>query len=263
MSLQTLTVTLLGTGTSTGVPVVGCRCPVCLSGLPQNQRTRCSALLSCRGKNILIDTSTDLRQQALREKIDHVDAVLYTHTHADHLFGIDDLRPLNPPGGEAIPLYGSIESLTQIRRAFAYIFSSEPEPGYRPRLTTREVAGPFALFSLPVVPIPLLHGRSRCYGYRIGPFAYLTDCSAIPPPSEALLQDLEVLVIDALRFRPHATHFNIPQAMDAARRLGARRTLLTHLGHDVDYAAHAPDLPDGVELACDGQRLTVELDLPV
>lgn len=254
-----MTVTILGSGTSTGVPVPGCSCPVCLSEDPRNARTRCSALLSHGGKNILIDTATDLRQQVLREKIGHIDAVLFTHTHADHIHGIDDLRSFNIVSGQAIPIFGSRETLAVIRRNFGYIFDDDLEPGYRPRLETRTIDGPFDLFGLAVEPLTLQHGSGVSLGYRVGSFAYLVDCSAIPDEAAARLRNIETLVIDALRFRPHTTHFNIAQAIEAAGRIGARRTLLTHLSHEVDHARHAAQLPSGVELAYDGQRIEVEL----
>ncbi len=261
MIRRKLTVTILGSGTSTGVPVTGCSCRVCTSNIPENSRTRCSALISSEGKNILIDTSTDLRQQALRENISHIDAVLYTHAHADHLHGIDDLRPFNIILRAPIPLYGSKETLKVIRRNFRYIFDDELEPGFRPRLETRQIEGAFSLFGLPIEPIPLLHGRSESLGYRIGPFAYLTDCSEVPSFAEALLENLDVMVIDGLRFRPHDTHLNISQALEVIARLKPKRALLTHLSHDVDYHRDSPALPPGVELARDGQRLHLEIDM--
>lgn len=260
MSGGVLTVTILGSGTSTGVPVPGCSCSVCSSEDPQNVRTRCSVLLTRDDRNILIDTATDLRQQVLREKIRHIDAVLYTHTHADHIHGIDDLRAFNITSGQAIPIFASPETLGVIRRNFGYIFDDELEPGYRPRLETRAIDGPFDLFGLTVEPLPLRHGSGASLGYRIGSFAYLVDCNAIPEETLPRLRSIETLVIDALRFRPHSTHFNIAQALEVAGRLGARRTFLTHLSHEVDHARHAALLPPGVELAYDGQR--IEVDLP-
>lgn len=259
MTERTLKVTILGSGTSTGVPVIGCRCPVCGSGDRRNQRTRCSVLVSFGERNILIDTSTDLRQQALREGLAHVDAVLFTHSHADHVHGIDDLRSFNLASGDPIPIFGSAQTIATIQRTFSYIFDNDPEGGYRPRLAPRVAAEPFELFGLTVEPLPLIHGPGRSLGFRIGPFAYLTDCSAIPAASEARLAGLETLVIDGLRFKPHVSHFNITQAIEAAGRIGARRTLLTHLSHDVDHARHTPLLPEGVELAYDGQRLSFEI----
>ncbi len=261
MSSAGLTVTLLGTGTSTGVPVPGCRCAVCGSTDPHNQRTRCSALLSFGGRNVLLDTATDLRQQLLRERIGRIDAVLFTHTHADHVHGIDDLRVFSHPGESPLPVFAAAEALATIRRVFGYIFSEpEPEPGYRPNLAAWTIGGRFSLFGLDIQPVELEHGGGRSLGYRIGPCAYLTDCSGIPPAEEEKLQGLELLVIDGLRFRPHQTHFTIAQAIAAGRRLGARRTLLTHLSHEVDHQRDGGGLPEGFELAYDGQQVTLELD---
>ena len=255
MTGQELKVIVLGSGTSTGVPVPGCYCDVCLSSSSRNVRTRCSILVSWGGRNVLVDTSTDLRQQVLREGIDRIDAVLFTHTHADHVNGIDDLRPFNMVTGEAIPIFGSPEALAVIQGNFGYIFDKNLAPGYRPQLVAREVDGPFTLFGLTVEPLPLVHGGGRSLGYRFGPFAYLTDCSDIPPETEKRLKNLDTLLIDGLRFRPHTTHFNIPQALAAAARVRPRRTLLTHLSHDVDHDRHSSILPPGAEFAFDGQRL--------
>ncbi|MBD1400668.1 MBL fold metallo-hydrolase [Pelobacter sp. M08fum] len=254
-----MNIVLLGTGTSTGIPVVGCRCRVCCSADPHNQRTRCSALLSCGGHNLLIDTATDLRQQALREDIQHIDAVLYTHCHADHVHGIDDLRGFNVPGGNPIPLYADPQTLISLRRNFKYIFDPCQPPGYVPKLTLHPLAGPMDLFGLEIIPIPLRHGAQPATGYRCGPFAYLTDCNRIPDSSLALLKGLELLVLDGLRFKPHPTHFNIPAAVAIAQSIGAKQTLLTHLSHDVDHAGVDADLPDGINLAYDGQRFSFDV----
>ncbi|NJC88569.1 MAG: MBL fold metallo-hydrolase [Desulfuromonas sp.] len=251
-----MTLTILGSGTSTGVPVLGCRCAVCRSEAAENRRTRCSALLSWSGYNVLIDTATDFRQQALREGIERVDAVLFSHTHADHVHGIDDLRTFTLKG-ETIPVYGSAEAMATLQRVFAYIFTDEPEAGFRPRLSLNVVDEPFPLFGRPVVPVPLRHGHAAALGYRVGSLAYLTDCSAVPEASLPLLDGVELLVIDALRFTPHATHFNVVEAIAMARRIGARRTLLTHLSHEVDHHRHATGLPEGVEFAYDGQTITL------
>jgi phosphoribosyl 1,2-cyclic phosphate phosphodiesterase len=255
---MTLTLTILGSGTSTGVPVLGCRCAVCRSTIPENRRTRCSALLRWAGRSVLIDTATDFRQQALREEVERVDAVLFSHTHADHVHGIDDLRTFTLKG-EAIPVYGSAEAMAIIQRVFAYIFTDEMEAGFRPRLLLNAVAGPFPLFGQTVIPVPLRHGHGTTLGYRIGGLAYLTDCSAVPEASLPLLAGVELLVIDALRFTAHASHFNVAEAIAAARRIGARRTLLTHLSHEVDHHRHAAGLPTGVEFAYDGQTITLPL----
>lgn len=251
--------TVLGSGTSTGVPVLGCRCAVCTSGEPRNNRTRCSVLFEWCGRKVLIDTATDFRQQALREGLEQVDSVLYTHAHADHVHGIDDLRTFTLVTGMAIPVYAERAVLDRIQGLFSYIFSEGDTPGYRPRLQVHEVTGPFELFGQTVTPIPLIHGPGEALGYRIGNLAYVVDCSAIPEASWELLQGLDVLVIDALRFREHQSHFSVSQAIEVAGRLRVPRTLLTHLTHDIDYPRHSAGLPAGVEFAYDGQTLTLPL----
>jgi len=261
MAADKLTLTILGSGTSTGIPVIGCSCAVCLSKDQRNKRTRSSALLSYAGSNILIDTATDLRQQMLREEIRHIDAVLYTHVHADHLHGIDDLRAFTLRGESAIPLYGSTSTLEQIRHNFAYIFDPTSEPGYIPQLKTCPVTEAFNLCGLSLTPVPLLHGAMDVYGYRVGPLAYLTDCNGIPAASQKLLEGVEFLIIDGLRIKPHRTHFNIQQAVLTAQRIGAKRTWLTHLSHEIDHRVIEMELPAGIGLAFDGQR--IEVDLPL
>jgi phosphoribosyl 1,2-cyclic phosphate phosphodiesterase len=226
----------------------------------RNNRTRCSVLLEWSGHKVLVDTATDFRQQALREGIEQVDSVLYTHAHADHVHGIDDLRTFTLMTGNAIPVYASPDVLERIQGLFSYIFSDSDAPGYRPRLQVNEVTRPFELFGQTVTPIPLVHGPGESLGYRIGNLAYIVDCSAIPKSSWALLEGLEVLVIDALRFREHESHFSISEAIEIAGQLQVPRTLLTHLTHDIDYPRHSAGLPEGVEFAYDGQ--TVMLPLP-
>lgn len=259
MTGPTLKLTVLGSGTSTGVPVLGCHCAVCSSSDPRNSRTRCSVLLEWSGRKVLIDTATDFRQQALREGIEQIDSVLFTHAHADHVHGIDDLRTFTLRTGNAIPAYADRGVLDRLKGLFSYIFSESDAPGYRPRLQVNEVVGPFDLFGQNVVPIPLLHGPGESLGYRVGNLAYIVDCSALPESSWRLLQGVEVLVIDALRFREHESHFSISEAIEVAKKLRVPRTLLTHLTHDIDYPRHAAGLPDGVEFAYDGQTLTLPL----
>lgn len=259
MTGATLKLTVLGSGTSTGVPVLGCHCQVCTSTEPRNNRTRCSVLLEWAGHKVLIDTATDFRQQALREGIEQIDGVLYTHAHADHVHGIDDLRTFALATGDGIPVYASRGVLDRVQDLFRYIFSEAEASGYRPRLQINEVTETFSLFGQKVTPIPLAHGAGDSLGYRIGGLAYVVDCSAIPQASWALLQGLDVLVIDALRFREHASHFNISAAIEVARKLRVPRTLLTHLTHDVDYHRHSAGLPEGVEFAYDGQTLMLSL----
>lgn len=254
---QTMNIVLLGTGTSTGIPMLGCNCDVCRSSDPRDRRTRCSALISWGERNILIDTGTDLHQQALREGLSRVDGVLYTHAHADHVHGIDDLRAFNMVAKESIPIFGSPSTMSVIRRNFSYIFDTQGGVGFRPRLDPWDVQGPFSLYGLPIEPVAMQHGPGEASGYRIGPFAYLTDCNVIPESSLEHLQGLEVLVLDGLRFRSHPTHFSIAEAIKLAQRLGARRTLLTHICHEVSHARDSRDLPPGIELAYDGQRFNL------
>lgn len=254
-----LKLTVLGSGTSTGVPVLGCHCAVCSSADPRNNRTRCSVLLEWSNHKVLVDTATDFRQQALREGIEQVDSVLFTHAHADHVHGIDDLRTFTLRTGQAIPIYAARGVLDRIQGLFSYIFSDASTPGYRPRLQINEVVAPFVLFGQQVTPIPLMHGSAESLGYRIGNLAYVVDCSAIPASSWPLLEGLEVLIIDALRFREHESHFSISEAIEVAGKLQVPRTLLTHLTHDIDHARHSVGLPEGVEFAYDGQTLTLPL----
>ena len=250
-------VTILGSGTSTGVPMVGCNCRVCSSDDPGDKRTRASLLLRHEGRNILFDASTDLRFQALREGVERVDAVLFTHSHADHVNGIDDLRGFHFLHREIIPCFGSRETLDTLEAGFRYIFHEHEGSGYTPLLQPTEVVGSFELFGLTVMPVPLQHGRTRSLGYRIGTFAYLTDCNGIPPSSMALLDGLDLLVIDGLRWKTHPFHFNIEEAIAATRSLKPARTILTHLSHDVLFADGAA-LPPGYELARDGMTFDID-----
>jgi phosphoribosyl 1,2-cyclic phosphate phosphodiesterase len=245
-------VTMLGSGTSTGVPVIGCTCPVCTSDHPRNRRWRTGLKLEMGGNVVLVDTPTDLREQALRFGIPRVDAILFTHSHADHIFGLDDVRIFNFRQRAAIPCYASAETLKALRRTFAYVFEAGQEGGGKPQLELLEVSGRFGLLGHEVVPVPVWHGEMEVYGYRIGPFAYVTDCNRIPDESFRLLAGVEVLILDALRYRPHSTHFSVQQAVDAAARIGARRTILTHLAHEIDYGAPELPLPSGVEFGYDG-----------
>lgn len=250
-------VTFLGTGTSTGVPVPTCACAVCSSTDPKDQRLRPSILLEWDGASVLIDTATDLRQQALRHRLMRLDAVLYTHAHADHVFGLDELRLYNWRRGGAIPIYGSRATLDSIRRTFWYVFEEVEAGGGKPALDMRAVDGPFDLLGRTIVPVPVLHGRLPILGYRAGGFAYLTDVSAIPDASYPLLRDLELLVLSALRLRPHPTHLHLDRALEEARRIGARRTLFTHIAHEISHAAVSDTLPTGVALAYDGLQVEV------
>jgi phosphoribosyl 1,2-cyclic phosphate phosphodiesterase len=250
-------VTILGSGTSSGIPVIGCRCPVCTSADPRNQRTRASALVELESGNILIDTSPDLRQQALRWEVARVDAVVFTHAHADHLHGIDELRMYNLWQQGAIPCFANPATAGRIRSYLEYIFDPEDGPGFTPFLDLIEVEGPFACCGCQVIPVPVWHGSLEVLGYRFGAFAYVTDVHRIPDGSMELLKNLDVMVLDALRPKPHPTHFNLEQALAVIARLGPRRAFLTHMSHQVDHATISQQLPAGVELAWDGLRFDV------
>jgi len=244
--------TILGSGTSSGVPVIGCRCSVCSSADPRNRRTRASALVEVAEVKILIDTSPDLRQQALRFGLARVDAVLFTHGHADHVHGIDELRSFNMVTLSEIPCFGNRPTLDRLRRTFDYIFEDTGSESLKPLLELHEVGEPFDARGVRILPVPLWHGRTPSLGYRIGDAAYLTDCSRIPPESFSLLENLDLLVLDALRHHPHPTHFSIAQAIEIVEGLRPRRAVLTHLSHQVDHADAQSRLPLGVELAYDG-----------
>ncbi|HVQ35690.1 MAG TPA: MBL fold metallo-hydrolase [Candidatus Bathyarchaeia archaeon] len=250
-------VTFLGTGTSTGVPVPTCDCAVCRSTDPRDKRLRPSVLLTWDGGVVLIDTGTDLRRQALDHGLKRIDAVLYTHAHADHIFGLDEIRLFNWRQGRAMPVYGSAVTLAAIRRTFWYVFEDVEAGGGKPLLELHEIDGPFPLLGREIVPVPLEHGRLPVTGWRVGGLAYLTDVSAIPPASYALLEGLELLVISALRIRPHPTHMHLSRALEEVARIGAKRTLLTHIAHEIAHAEIDPTLPEGVRLAYDG--LVVEV----
>jgi len=252
MRLMPFRVTMLGSGTSVGVPVIGCRCAVCTSDNPKNKRMRTGLKLEFDDGVVLVDTPTDLREQALRFGLPRLDAVLFTHHHADHIFGLDDIRIFNFRQGRAIPCYGSEATLAAIRRTFAYVFEEGQEGGGKPQLDLIPVRAPFPLLGRTVVPVPVWHGTMEVFGYRLGGFAYVTDCNVIPETSFRLLAGVEILILDALRYRPHSTHCSVAEAVEAAERIGARRTILTHFTHDIDHDAPAVPLPAGVELGYDG-----------
>jgi phosphoribosyl 1,2-cyclic phosphate phosphodiesterase len=249
-------VTFLGTGTSTGVPVIGCRCRVCTSDDPRNHRLRQSVKIESAGKFFLIDTTPDLRLQLLRHPIPRLDFILFTHSHSDHLMGLDDIRPFNFRQREAIHAFANAPTAKAIRRAFNYIWADTQPGGGKPQLELHEVDGAFTHGGVDVVPIPVLHGDWTILGYRIGPFAYVTDTNGIPDKSLKLLEGIDTLALDGLRVTPpHPTHFTIGEAVEVAKRIGARLTYLIHLTHDIDHAACESTLPANVRLAYDGLRL--------
>lgn len=259
--LRFVRVTFLGTGTSHGVPMIGCTCEVCQSPDPRDRRFRSSIYVEgADGMCLLVDTTTDLRMQALRAGIRRLDAVLYTHAHADHIMGLDEVRRFNMLSKQPVALYGSRATLADLRRTFSYVFDPQvARGGGVPDLRLWPMEGAVCFGRLVVEPIPVKHGRSDVFGFRFGPFAYLTDCNAIPDSSLSRLGDLDVLVLDALRHRPHPTHFSLEQAAQMASRIGARRTYFTHIAHDLGHAVTCATLPAGMTLAYDG--LVVEVAL--
>jgi phosphoribosyl 1,2-cyclic phosphate phosphodiesterase len=250
-------VVILGSGTSHGVPMIGCRCPVCMSTDPRDHRTRPSVFIRAGDDRILIDTAPELRLQCLANHIDEVDAVLYTHHHADHVTGLDDLRRFNYIMQQPMPIHGTQRTLDALRRMFAYAFDHAPDsPHSRPELTLCPIGDePFTMGQTRIIPIPLIHGRMEVLGFRVGDFAYCTDCGEIPESSLEHLNDLDVLVLDALRRRPHPAHFNLEQAVAMAHRIGARRTFFTHIAHDLMHEEVNRELPERMALAHDGLRL--------
>ena len=278
-----LRVTVLGSGTSHGVPAIGCDCAVCHSSDPRDRRTRPSILIQIQPappdpqalqdaggapskqaafadavRTILVDTSTDLRTQALANDVRRVDAILFTHSHADHVFGLDDVRRFNQIQKAAIPCYADADTVASLRRMFAYVFEPpRQQGGGLPQLSLFQIAGPWILGGVEIVPVPLFHGRLPVLGFRIGSFAYLTDCNRIPDDSWTLLQGVRVLIIDALRHRPHSTHFSVGEAVDVVARLGAERAYFTHICHDLPHAETCAQLPAGMELAYDGLVLEI------
>jgi phosphoribosyl 1,2-cyclic phosphate phosphodiesterase len=252
-------VLFLGTGTSHGVPMIGCDCAVCRSDDPRDNRTRPSIYVTLEdGMRVLVDTTPDLRAQALRHDIRAVDLILFTHAHADHVMGLDEVRRYNMMSRQAVPLYADALTLEQIRRTFAYIFESRaPKGGGVPDLRLTTIGGPFCLGQTEVVPVPIRHGPWQILGFRLGAFAYLTDCNGIPDASMALLENLDTLVLDGLRRRPHPTHFTIEQATVVARKIGARRTIFTHIAHELGHAETCAGLPESMALAYDGLEIAV------
>ena len=246
-------VTVLGSGTSHGVPMIGCTCPVCLSPNPKDKRFRPSVAVENDGKVILVDTTPELRLQSLAVGLNRVDAVLVTHTHADHIFGLDDLRRFNDLTGQEIPLFGDAGTLADIRRIFQYIFTETQLGGGKPRITLHEVPESFELFGLRIQSFYVLHGRLPVLAYRFENFAYVTDVNLIPQESMEKLRGLELLILDAVRFDPHETHFGLYQALEIVELLEPRLTLFTHLSHKFEHDSVNASLPPHAKLAFDGQ----------
>jgi phosphoribosyl 1,2-cyclic phosphate phosphodiesterase len=251
--------TMLGSGTSMGVPSLGCGCRVCRSGDPHDNRTRPSILLSADGRNILIDTSPDFRQQALRAGLGRLDAVLYTHGHADHILGLDDIRPFNMKQHEHVPVYANAQTQTILRRTFAYIFDETPTMSTVPAVELREITGPFEAAGVRFQPVPAHHGNTEVLGFRFGRAAYLTDFSEIPTGSMELLRGLDDLILSALRDKPHPMHSTVANSLEIVRLLEPRRAWFTHISHDLPHEETNARLPENVRMGYDGLTFEVAL----
>lgn len=262
-------ITFLGTGTSHGIPVIGCGCAVCKSGNPKNKRTRASVLLETEDSFILIDTATEFRLQAVREGVKRIDCVLFTHSHADHIHGLDDLRPLSKEN--PIPAFGNGPTINDLRKRFSYVSEAPITGGGRPRvkfirldekrevdLKTMAAVKKGAGTGLSALPVPVKHGSLDIYGYRIGSMAYLTDCSHIPEKSMKLLDNLDTLIIGALRHRPHPTHFSVKESLAVIKELSCRRAYLTHMCHDIEHEELKQILPENVFPSYDSLKIETD-----
>lgn len=251
-------ITVLGSGTSVGVPTIGCDCRVCTSSDPRDNRLRPSILLTYEGRNILIDTTPDFRTQALRAQIRRMDAVIFTHSHADHIMGFDDVRPFNFRQSGHIPIYANAPTMQAIQRCFPYVFDGASRNTNVPQIESHVIDEPFELFGLEFTPIPIQHGGQTILGFRFGAAAYLTDHSDIPPASMDLLRGLDVLFLDALRYKPHPTHSTVDQSTRTVEKLAPRRAFFTHICHDLGHERAESLLPPHIRLAYDGLEIQVE-----
>jgi phosphoribosyl 1,2-cyclic phosphate phosphodiesterase len=251
--------TILGSGTSMGVPTLGCDCRVCTSSDPRDRRSRPSVTITWDGHLVLIDTGPDFRMQALREGIRDIDAVLYTHSHADHILGLDDLRPLSFRNKQKIPLYADDETARVIESVFDYTFASDARYSNRARVTMNRINGPIDLFGIPFQPIPLKHGDMNVTGFRFGKAAYLTDMNHIPDHSLELLQGLDVAILDALRHTPHPSHSTLQESIEWANRIAPREAYFTHMSHEIPHAETESRLAKNMRLAYDGLQIPFEI----
>ncbi len=253
-----LKITVLGSGTSVGVPAIGCHCAVCTSTDPRDNRLRPSILISYDGRHVLVDTTPDFRTQALRAAIPRIDAILFTHSHADHLMGLDDVRPFNFRQSGSIPIFAAPDTMAAIQRCFPYIFDGAERNTNVPKLEPRVLGdAPVELFGLEFLPVPIVHGTQTILGFRFGAAAYLTDHSEIPESSMHLLRGLDVLFLDALRYKPHPTHSTVERSLKTVEALNPRRAFFTHICHDLGHARAESMLPDRVRLAYDGLEILV------
>jgi phosphoribosyl 1,2-cyclic phosphate phosphodiesterase len=248
-------ITILGSGTSHGVPMIGCTCEVCTSTNPKNQRFRPSILVENNGRNILVDTTPELRMQSLAFGLNRVDAVLITHVHADHIFGLDDLRRFNDLSGEVIPVYGDRNSLEEVRRIFPYIFNPPKQGGGTPRIDLRLLPGSFDLFGVHTESFTVMHGSMPVMAFRFNNAAYVTDTNHIPEAAMEKLQNLDLLILDAVRYEPHSTHFGLWEAVEVAEKLKPKQVLFTHLSHHFEHDKTNSELPNHMQLAYDGQTI--------
>lgn len=247
----------LGTGTSQGVPVIGCDCPTCVSALPQNKRLRTSIYVTHENTSLIVDTAIDFRQQCLTHNIRDIDAVLFTHQHADHVFGLDDIRAFNFRLRKDIPCYGNPGTIADLKQVFSYIFAGTPGSGL-PRVTFQVIKPePLTLGDITVEPVEVLHGTLPVFAYKFGTFMYATDCSEIPEASIDKFLNLEVLVLDCLREKPHPTHFNLEQAIETIGRLKPRKAFLTHISHVLEHESTNRLLPENIRMAYDGLKINL------
>jgi phosphoribosyl 1,2-cyclic phosphate phosphodiesterase len=242
-----------------GVPTLGCHCPVCVSTNPRDQRTRPSVLVEFDGRAVVIDTTPDFRTQAMSVRLDRLDAVLFTHGHADHIMGLDDIRPYNMKQGGAVPIYASADTLKTLKRTFAYIFEEGDTPSSLPGVDLHEINGKFSIFGAEVIPIPARHGPNAVLGYRIGDAAYLTDFSDVPESSKKLLMSLDHFILDALRYTPHPMHSNVAHSLALVDELKPRHAWFTHICHDLAHEETNARLPQNVRLSYDGLVLETQL----
>lgn len=253
-------ITFLGTGTSVGIPVIGCDCVVCQSLDSRNRRRRSSLYVEAGGFHIVIDTSLDFREQVLENKVPRIDAVLITHSHADHIFGLDDVRRYNTMQGSMIPVYGSAGTIADLKRIFSYVDQYVPEPGvFRPRLTFNAVAGAFPAGPVKVEALSVIHGRTDTFGFRLEcegrSVGYVPDCKEMPDGTLDRFKGVDVMILDGLRHRTHPTHLTVEAALSVLGRIGAKRSYLTHICHDIDHEKTQATLVPGIYLASDGMKL--------